>query len=71
MSGPGSITWIEPYPAKEVLFGLLNSLNMLIETHGGFDYTGADCTAWMREAGFKQTRVEHLGRADSMAIGVK
>ena len=26
-------------------FGLLMSLNMLIETPGGFDYTGADCWA--------------------------
>jgi hypothetical protein len=34
-------------------FGLLMSLNMLIETQGGFDYTGADCATWMREAGFK------------------
>ena len=24
-------------------FGLMMSLNMLIETPGGFDYTGADC----------------------------
>jgi len=52
-------------------FGLLNSLNMLIANHGGFDYTGADCTAWMREAGFRQTRVEHLSGPDSMVIGVK
>jgi SAM-dependent methyltransferase len=52
-------------------FGLLMSLNMLIETRGGFDYTGADCSAWMREAGFKQTRVEHLSGPDSMVIGVK
>jgi len=52
-------------------FGLLMSLNMLIETRGGFDYTGADCAAWMREAGFKQTRVEHLSGPDSMVIGVK
>src|SRR5262249_59682382 len=34
-------------------FGLLMSLNMLIETPGGFDYTGADCRAWMRQAGFR------------------
>jgi len=47
------------------------SLNMLIETRGGFDYTGADCAAWMREAGFKQTRVEHLSGPDSMVVGVK
>jgi hypothetical protein len=52
-------------------FGLLMSLNMLIETRGGFDYTGADCTAWMREAGFKETRVEHLSGPDSMVVGVK
>jgi hypothetical protein len=52
-------------------FGLLMSLNMLIETRGGFDYTGADCAAWMREAGFQQTRVEHLSGSDSMVVGVK
>ena len=52
-------------------FGLLMSLNMLIETRGGFDYTGADCVGWMREAGFTQTRVEHLSGADSMVIGLK
>jgi hypothetical protein len=51
--------------------GLLMSLNMLIETPGGFDYTGADCTGWMREAGFRQTRVEHLSGPDSMVIGIK
>ena len=44
-------------------FGLLMSLNMLIETQGGFDYTGADCRAWMQEAGFRESRVEHLRRA--------
>ncbi len=52
-------------------FGLLMSLNMLIETRGGFDYTGADCAAWMREAGFKQTRVEHLSGPDSMVVAIK
>jgi hypothetical protein len=49
-----------------VSLGLLMSLNMLIETPGGFDYTGADCTQWMREAGFRQTRVEHLAGPDAM-----
>jgi O-methyltransferase domain/Dimerisation domain len=52
-------------------FGLLMSLNMLIETEGGFDYTGADCMKWMKEAGFTQTRVEHLEGPDSMVIGIK
>lgn len=51
--------------------GLLMSLNMLIETPGGFDYTGADCQGWMREAGFRETRVEHLAGPESMVIGVK
>ncbi len=52
-------------------FGLLMSLNMLIETSGGFDYTGADCMGWMREAGFRDTRVEPLVGPDSMVIGIK
>jgi hypothetical protein len=52
-------------------FGLMMSLNMLIETYGGFDYTGADCQGWLREAGFKQTRVEHLVGPDSMVVGIK
>jgi hypothetical protein len=56
---------------RENTFGLLMSLNMLIETPGGFDYTGADCSRWMREAGFRQTRVEHLAGPDSMVIGIK
>ncbi len=47
------------------------SLNMLIETEGGFDYTGADCKGWMTEAGFTSTRVEHLVGPDSMMIGLK
>ena len=53
------------------VFGLLMSLNMLIETPGGFDYTGADCVGWMEEAGFKETRVEHLVGPDSMVVGIK
>ena len=52
-------------------FGLMMSLNMLIETPGGFDYTGADCAGWMTEAGFSSTRVEHLVGPDSMVVGIK
>ena len=52
-------------------FGLMMSLNMLIETPGGFDYTGADCVGWMRAAGFSATRVEPLVGPDSMVIGIK
>ena len=56
---------------RDNAFGLLMSLNMLIETPGGFDYTGADCRGWMREAGFRETRVEHLVGPDSMVVGIK
>jgi hypothetical protein len=52
-------------------FGLLMSLNMLIETPGGFDYTGADCIGWMKEAGFRDAYVEHLIGPDSMVVGIK
>ena len=52
-------------------FGLLMSLNMLIETPGGFDYTGADCCAWMQETGFRDSYVEHLIGPDSMVVGIK
>ncbi|MCQ4041201.1 acetylserotonin O-methyltransferase [Streptantibioticus rubrisoli] len=56
---------------RENDFGLLMSLNMLVETKGGFDYTGADCRAWLAEAGFRDSRVEHLDGPDSMVVGTK
>lgn len=56
---------------RQNAFGLLMSLNMLIETPGGFDYTGKDCATWMREAGFRETRVEHLAGPDSMVVAIK
>lgn len=52
-------------------FGLLMSLNMLIETPGGFDFSGADCIGWMKEAGFKEARVEELGGPNAMVIAKK
>ena len=52
-------------------FGLLMSLNMLIETPGGFDYAGSDCIGWMKETGFRDAYVEHLAGPDSMAVGFK
>jgi hypothetical protein len=52
-------------------FGLMMSLNMLIETSGGFGCTGSDCSHWMKEAGFSSTRVEALVGPDSMVVAVK
>ena len=50
---------------------LLSSLNMLIETAGGSEYTGAECTSWMREAGFCATRIEPLSDVHTAVIGFK
>jgi len=52
-------------------FGLLMSVNMLIETPNGFDYTGADCRSWMAQVGFSDTYVEPLVGPDSMVVGTK
>lgn len=50
---------------------LLASLNMLIMTAGGFDFTGAECIAWMRDAGFRDIRVERLISDISIIVGYK
>ncbi len=52
-------------------FGLLMSVNMLIETQEGFDYTGADCRGWMADIGFRESYVEHLVGPDFMVVGIK
>src|ERR1700712_5452072 len=51
--------------------GFLMSLNMLIETKGGFDYTGADCVGWTRDAGFSGSRVVPLVGPHSAVIATK
>ena len=50
---------------------LLASLNMLIMTAGGFDFTGADCISWLREAGFRDLRMDPLTSEISMVTGIK
>ncbi len=56
---------------RQNTFGLLMSLNMLIETPAGFDYTGAQCRSWMAEVGFRDSYVEPLVGPDSMVVGIK
>jgi O-methyltransferase domain/Dimerisation domain len=51
--------------------GLLSSLNMLIETKGGSEYTGAECMNWLQQAGFRETYVEPLGDVHTAVIGFK
>jgi hypothetical protein len=56
---------------RKNVFGLLMSLNMLIETEAGFDYTAGECASWMREVGFSQTSVQPLAGPDAMVIALK
>jgi hypothetical protein len=56
---------------RENAFGLLMSLNMLIETPEGYDYTAADFTEWTREAGFKNISLMPLTGPSSAAIAIK
>jgi O-methyltransferase domain/Dimerisation domain len=52
-------------------FGLLMSLNMLIEFGEAFDYTGADFDGWCREAGFTRTEVIPLRGPASAGVAYK
>ncbi|HEV2246463.1 MAG TPA: methyltransferase [Terriglobia bacterium] len=56
---------------RENLFGLLMSLNMLIEFGDAFDYSGADFRGWCSEAGFRRFEVLHLAGPSSAAIAYK
>ena len=56
---------------RENVFGLLMSLNMLIELGDVFDYTGADFRGWCSEAGFKRFDVISLAGPASAAIAYK
>jgi hypothetical protein len=50
---------------------LLMSLNILVETPGGFNATASDYSGWMREAGFRKIHVGHLVGPASMLVGSK
>ena len=52
-------------------FGLLMSLNMLIEFGDAFDFTGADYEAWCLEAGFSRVEILPLAGPASAAIAYK
>lgn len=56
---------------RENVFGLLMSLNMLIEFGDAFDYTGADFREWCSEAGFKRFEFINLAGPTSAAIAYK
>ena len=56
---------------RENAFGLMMSLNMLIEFGEAFDYSGADFDGWCREVGFKRTEVIHLAGPASAGVAYK
>lgn len=56
---------------RENAFGLMMSLNMLIETNEGYDFTAADFDGWAREAGFTHTSVMPLTGPSSAVIAIK
>ncbi len=56
---------------RENLFGLLMSLNMLIEFGDAFDFTGADFRGWCEQVGFRRFAVIHLAGATSAAVAYK
>jgi O-methyltransferase domain/Dimerisation domain len=51
--------------------GLLGSLNMLVMTEGGFDYSASECFGWMKEIGFERVWAEPLTADQSMVVGIK
>ena len=56
---------------RENVFGLMMSLNMLIEFGDAFDFSGADFRKWCGEVGFKRFEVMHLAGPSSAAIAYK
>lgn len=56
---------------KENAFGLLMSLNMLIETPEGFDFSAADFEGWARQIGFTDISTLPLNAPSSAVIAIK
>jgi SAM-dependent methyltransferase len=56
---------------RENAQALLESLNMLVISAGGFDFSGADCIGWMRNVGFRDMRLEALTAGHAMVTGLK
>jgi hypothetical protein len=56
---------------RENTFGMLMSLNMLIENGDAFDYTPADFARWTKAAGFKRTEIIPLAGPTSAAVAYK
>ena len=58
-------------PRRENVFGLMMSLNMLIEFGDAFDFTGSDFAGWCREVGFRDIEIVPLAGPASAGIAYK
>ena len=56
---------------RENAFGLMMSLNMLIEFGDAFDFTGGDFAGWCREVGFREVEILPLTGPASAGIAYK
>jgi hypothetical protein len=56
---------------RENAFGLMMSLNMLIEFGDAFDFTGGDFAGWCKEAGFRDVEIVPLTGPASAGIAYK
>jgi hypothetical protein len=56
---------------RENAFGLMMSLNMLIEFGDAFDFTGSDLAGWCREVGFQEVEILPLAGPASAGIAHK
>jgi len=56
---------------RENKYGLLKSLNLLVETPGGYTYTARDCRRWMEEVGLTPVQTRDLGSVTRMVVGRK
>jgi predicted O-methyltransferase YrrM len=56
---------------RENAFGLMMSLNMLIEFGDAFDFTGSDLAGWCREAGFREVEILPLTGPASAGVAYK
>ena len=56
---------------RENVFGLMMSLNMLIEFGAAFDFTGSDFAGWCRDVGFREVEIMPLTGPASAGIAYK
>jgi hypothetical protein len=56
---------------RENAFGLMMSLNMLIEFGDAFDFTGSDFAGWCREVGFREVEILPLTGHSSAGVAYK